>query len=133
MALKLSNYSYGEKRRRGEGLRLGCARFLPRGKRKQDYAAADLMDVWLPTVAPSRKLLSWALKKDLADTKVWKAFVSRYRTEMKATDARQTIRVLAQIAERTPIAFGCYCHGPQCHRFELERLIRQAAAAKERA
>ena len=87
------------------------------------------MDVWLPTVAPSKKLLSWALKKDLGEPKTWNAFARRYRTEMKATDARQTIQALAQLAMRTPISIGCFCHRPHCHRFELERLIRQAAKA----
>jgi uncharacterized protein YeaO (DUF488 family) len=132
MALRLSNYSYGEKRRRGEGLRLGCARFLPRGQRKDDYVADNIMDVWLPIVAPSRKLLSWALKKSLDDPKTWNTFVRRYRTEMKTTDVRQTIRLLANLAQRTPISIGCYCHGAHCHRFELVRLITQVAAAKER-
>ena len=130
MVLRLFTYSYGDKRRRGEGLRLGCARFLPRGVRKEEYAGSNIMDVWLPTIAPSKKLLTWALKKDLGDQKVWNAFARRYRTEMKATDARQTIRALAQLAQRTPISVGCYCHGPHCHRFELERLIRRAAAGE---
>jgi uncharacterized protein YeaO (DUF488 family) len=130
MALRLSTYAYGDKRRRGECLRLGCARFLPRGVRKEQYASADIMDVWLPTIAPSKKLLSWALKKNLGDPKVWNAFARRYRTEMKATDARQTIHALAQLAQRTPVSIGCYCHGPRCHRFELERLIRRAAAGE---
>jgi uncharacterized protein YeaO (DUF488 family) len=130
MVLRLFTYSYGDKRRRGEGLRLGCARFLPRGIRKEKYAASNIMDVWLPTIAPSKKLLSWALKKNLDGPKVWNAFARRYRTEMMATDARQTIEALAQLARRTPISVGCYCHGPHCHRFELERLIRRAAAGE---
>jgi uncharacterized protein YeaO (DUF488 family) len=46
---------------------------------------------------------------------------------MKATNPRQTISVLAALAQRTPISVGCYCHGEHCHRFELERLIRAAA------
>jgi uncharacterized protein YeaO (DUF488 family) len=132
MPLRLSNYSYGEKRRRGEGLRLGCARFLPRGVRKENYASSDIMDVWLPTVAPSQDLLAWVHKKDLDHRKVWTAFARRYRTEMKATNARQTIRALAQLAQRTPISVGCYCHGPHCHRFELEKLIQRAAVADPR-
>jgi uncharacterized protein YeaO (DUF488 family) len=49
---------------------------------------------------------------------------------MKKTDARQTIRVLAMLAQKTPISLGCYCQGKHCHRFVLERLIRSAAAAR---
>jgi uncharacterized protein YeaO (DUF488 family) len=131
VALRLSNYSYRSRRRPGEGLRVGCARLLPRGLSKEAYAAHDIMDVWLPAVAPSRDLLSWARKHDLEDPKSWKTYVRRYRAEMKKTAARQTIRLLAEIAKRTPISLGCYCRGQHCHRFELERLVR--AAAKESA
>jgi uncharacterized protein YeaO (DUF488 family) len=127
MALQLSNYSYRSKRRPGEGLRLGCTRYLARGVPKKSYAALDIMDVWLPTVAPSPDLLAWARSKNLDDPKVWKTFVSRYRSEMKQTNPRQTIRVLAELAKRTPISIGCYCQGEHCHRFELEQLIRAAA------
>ena len=128
MTLQLSNYAYGSKRRRIEGLRLGCTRYLPRGVKKEDYAAKDMLDVWLPTVAPSQELLTWARKHDIGDAKAWSAFIRRYRAEMKKTDARQTIRMLAALAKRTPLAIGCYCHGPNCHRFELEKLIRAAAS-----
>lgn len=127
MALRLSTYAYGEASKRGEGLRLGCARFPMRGVRKQDYAKRNIMDVWLPVVAPSKELVAWATKSDLADPKVWRTFVRRYRSEMSDTNARQTILALAKLAERTPIAIGCYCHTERCHRFELERLVRAAA------
>jgi uncharacterized protein YeaO (DUF488 family) len=127
MALKLSTYAYGEPRKRGEGLRLGCARYPVRGVRKQDYAKRNIMDVWLPVVAPSRELVAWATKSDLENPKVWKTFQRRYRSEMSDTNARQTILALAKLAERTPIAIGCYCQTKHCHRFELEALIRAAA------
>ena len=127
MALRLSNYCYGSKRRPGEGLRIGTARLLPRGVKKEDYARRDHMDVWLPTLAPTRELLSWAHKSNLEDAKVWKTFAKRYRAEMGKTDPRQTIRTLAELAKRTPISVGCFCHGPHCHRFELEKLIRASA------
>ena len=127
MALRLSNYRYGSKRRPGEGLRIGSARLLPRGVKKENYAAQDYMDVWLPTLAPSRELLSWAHKQNIRDQKSWKTFARRYRAEMGKTDQRQTIRTLAELAKRTPIAVGCYCEGAHCHRFELEKLIRAAA------
>jgi uncharacterized protein YeaO (DUF488 family) len=130
MAIRLSTYAYRDRRRAGEGLRLGCARLPVRGVPKSRYAAQDIMDVWLPVVAPSRQLLAWALKRDLDDPKVWATYVRRYKTEMNETNARQTIRALAKIAERTPISVGCYCHGEHCHRFVLERLIRAAAKDK---
>jgi uncharacterized protein YeaO (DUF488 family) len=127
MVLQLSTYAYRSKRRRGEGLRLGCTRYVARGVRKGDYAPLDIMDVWLPTVAPSRELLAWARRNDMDDPKIWKTYVRRYRGEMKKTNARQTIRTLAELAKRTPISIGCYCQREHCHRFELEKLIRAAA------
>ena len=127
MALRLSNYCYGSQRMPGEGLRIGTARLLPRGVKKEDYARRDYMDVWLPTLAPTRELLNWAHKSNLEDAKIWKTFAKRYRAEMGKTDARQTIRTLAELAKRTAIAVGCFCHGPHCHRFELEKLIRASA------
>ena len=97
------------------------------GHQLRDPLHLDYMDVWLPTVAPSRELLSWARKHNLQDPKVWKTYARRYRGEMSKTDARQTIRTLAELAKRTPISVGCYCPGQHCHRFELEKLIRAAA------
>ena len=131
MAFQLSQYSYGSPRRRGEGLRIGCTRYLARGVRKETNAARDIMDVWLPTLAPSKELLSWIKSREAEDAKIWNAFLKRYRAEMKGTAPRQTIMALAQLAKATPISVGCYCRGNQCHRFELEQLIRAAADEKQ--
>ena len=125
--MRLSQYCYGERRRRGDGLRIGCTRYLARGVRKGDYAKRDIMDVWLPAPAPSKELLAWIKSKHVENAKTWNIFLRRYRAEMKRTIPRQTIHVLAKLAKSTPISVGCYCHGNQCHRFELERLIRDAA------
>jgi len=95
--------------------------------RKEEYAARNIMDVWLPTVAPTRALLAWALDHDLAEEKTWRTYVRRYDGEMKKTEARQTIALLAAIARHTPISLGCYCSTTHCHRFELERLVQAAA------
>ena len=53
----------GEPRAEGEGLRLGTVRRPPRGVRKEQYAALDYFDVWMPDLAPSAPLVSWALSK----------------------------------------------------------------------
>ena len=109
---QLKTFRIGTPRSRGEGLRIGTVRFLPRGVRKQDYARLDYFDVWLPTLAPSRALLTqareagWPIKKLLA----------HYRREMQATEPAQLIRLLAALSARTPIAVGCYCEDEeQCH------------------
>jgi uncharacterized protein YeaO (DUF488 family) len=127
MTLHLSTYSWGERRRAGEGLRISCTRYLPRGVKKADYATRDYLDVWLPILAPSRELVALARAEGVNDPAVWRRFVQRYRGEMKETDARQTIQMLAALAARTPISIGCSCAAMPCHRFELEKLIQSAA------
>jgi uncharacterized protein YeaO (DUF488 family) len=130
MRVCVSTYAYFDKRRRGEGLRIGCARYLVRGVKKNSYARRNIFDVWMPTVAPSRELVAWARQRDFEDPKAWDIYSRRYAHEMKTSNSRQTIRVLAMVAKRTPISLGCYCRGKYCHRFILERLIRAAAAGK---
>ena len=123
MAMKLHMVQLGTPRKRGEGLRIGAVRFLPRGVRKQDYAKLDVFDVWLPVVAPSRSLVNRLRKSNLA----WDKFVAAYRREMAKTDARQAIELIARVAQHTPVSVGCYCEDPRhCHRSVLEKLIRQA-------
>jgi uncharacterized protein YeaO (DUF488 family) len=130
MKVRVSTYAYFDQRRRGEGLRIGCSRYLVRGVKKDKYAALDIFDVWLPTLAPSRPLLRWALDSGLEDSKRWKTYVRRFRNEMTRTEPRQTIRLLAMVTQKTPISLGCHCRSNHCHRFILEELIRQAAAGR---
>lgn len=41
----LSSFQIGTPRKRGEGLRIGTVRYLPRGVKKKDYAKLDYFDV----------------------------------------------------------------------------------------
>jgi uncharacterized protein YeaO (DUF488 family) len=53
-------------------------------------------------------------------------FFRQYRKEMENTEPRQVIKLLAEIAKRTPIAFCCYCEDERrCHRSVLIELIRK--------
>jgi uncharacterized protein YeaO (DUF488 family) len=124
MTLKIRTYQLGSARTRGEGLRLGAVRFLPRGVRSKDYARLDLFDVWLPTLAPSRELLATAKQQALT----FERFAKRYACEMQRTEARQTIKLVAAMARRAGLAIGCYCADERCcHRSILIGLIREAA------
>jgi uncharacterized protein YeaO (DUF488 family) len=124
--LHLKTFRIGTPRQRGEGLRIGTVRFLPRGVRKQDYARLDYFDLWLPSLAPSRELLSEARKAGWPIEKL----LAHYRREMEATEPAQTIRLLAAIARKTPIAVGCYCKDEQqCHRSVLLDLIQAATSS----
>lgn len=122
--LHLKTFRIGTPRSRGEGLRIGAVRFLPRGVRKEDYARLDQFDVWLPSLAPSRELLSKFRKGSLTFEKL----LAHYRREMQATEPAQTILLLAAIASKTPVAVGCYCEDEaKCHRSVLLHLLLDAA------
>ena len=59
MAIRLVRL--GSPRKPKEGLRIGTVRRPPRGVRKADSAKRDYFDLWLPELAPSASLVSWAL------------------------------------------------------------------------
>ncbi len=122
MALRVQTTRAGSPRQRGEGLRIGAVRFLPRGVSKRDYARKNYFDVWLPSLAPSRPLLSRFLKSGMPVA----TFFRQYRKEMENTEPHQVIKLLAEIAKRTPIAICCYCEDEaRCHRSVLIQLIRK--------
>ena len=129
--MSIRTYQIGSPRKRGDGLRVGAVRFLPRGVKKQDYARLHLFDVWLPVLAPSRALLRWAKGRDLTG-QTRRTFFARYAREMEAnTDSRQVIRLVAKTSLRTPISVGCYCvDETRCHRSVLLKLIRKAQKAR---
>lgn len=129
MRLRIQTYQLGSSRRRGDGLRIGVVRRPPRGIRKEDFARLDYYDVWLPLLAPSQELLGWIHARDVDDAAVWRTFTKRYHHEMLSnTNSRQAIRLLAQLAQRTPMAIGCHCQNEKrCHRSILLKLIRDAA------
>lgn len=101
--MKLSTFQIGTARKRGEGLRLGTVRFLPRGVKKKDYAKLNYFDVWLPILAPSRPLLSWLktriAKQGEATPQTLKTFFARYRRELNETNASQVIQTLATLSK----------------------------------
>ena len=43
-----------------EGTRLGTVRRPPRGVRKEDFARRDWFDLWLPDMAPTAAVVTWA-------------------------------------------------------------------------
>src|SRR5215213_2853006 len=50
----------GTPRHPSEGLRIGTVRRPPRGVKKEEYATRDFFDTWLPELAPSAGLVSYA-------------------------------------------------------------------------
>jgi uncharacterized protein YeaO (DUF488 family) len=123
--LKFRTVQLGTPRQRGEGLRLGTVRYLPRGVPKSKYAERDFFDVWLPILAPSQILLREFRQSSQPSQK----FFRKYRAEMAKTEPRQVIEMLARLARVTPLSVGCYCESEsQCHRSVLGQLIREAAS-----
>lgn len=121
----------GSPRRPGGGLRIGTVRSPPRGVPKEEFAARDFYDVWLPELSPSQPLVSQAQRA--ATDAEWDAFRRAYRKEMATPAARHLIELLVAVSARTAIAVGCYCEDEQgCHRTELAALLAEAGAEVER-
>ena len=106
-----------------EGLRFGTVRRPPRGVPKAQYAARDYYDLWLPELAPSAPLVSWALSEPFTP-KRWALYERRYRGEMRKPAAQRLIALLAELSKQTNFSVGCYCEDPtQCHRSVLKQLL----------
>lgn len=118
----------GSPRSPGEGLRFGTVRRPPRGVRKEDFAKRDYFDVWLPELAPSAPIVSWALSQPWTDAR-WRRYSRSYLAEMRAPPARHVIAALAALSRQTSFSIGCYCDDSRrCHRSLLADLFRDSGA-----
>jgi uncharacterized protein YeaO (DUF488 family) len=118
----------GTPRGENEGLRIGTVRRPPRAVRKEDWATRDYFDIWLPELAPSAPLVSYALSQPLTPTR-WNIYRRRYKREMSEPAARRLIALLAALSARTDIAIGCYCEDEsRCHRSLLRELLGEHGA-----
>ena len=119
----------GTPRTLGEGPRLGTVRRPPRGVKKSDYSTRDFFDVWLPELAPSAAVVSWALAEPWT-TGRWQHYAGRYRREMAEPRARHLIETLAALSHDSSFSVGCYCEDEtRCHRGLLRELLEQAGAS----
>lgn len=118
----------GDPRSAGEGLRLGTVRRPPRGVKKEDFARLDYYDLWLPDLAPSAELLSFAMAEPFTDAR-WAKFVRDYRREMKEPEKERLLQLLAALSHQTDFAVGCYCENEErCHRSILRELLAERGA-----
>jgi uncharacterized protein YeaO (DUF488 family) len=119
----------GAPRTPGEGTRLGTVRRPPRGVKKEDFGPRDYFDVWLPELAPSADVVSWALSEPWTDAR-WRRYVQRYQKEMREPQARHLIELLAALSHQTSFSIGCYCEdAARCHRSLLRELLADAGAS----
>ena len=132
MNLHISTFRIGDPPKRDEGLRVGATRLPPRGVPKSRWKKDGYFDVWLPTVAPGRKLLGWIKQRDINDDKTRRVFFARYEHELLGnSETRQTLSLLAELAKRTPISVGCFCADEShCHRSRLHEVIKRLAKAE---
>lgn len=118
-------YRCGEPIRDSDGLHIGATRYLPRGVRKE--ALSEYFDVWLSLVAPSKELIA-EFKKEPASVKTFERFSLKYKKEIsKSPQARQTIGLLAKVADKLQLFVGCFCENENfCHRSILrEEIIKR--------
>ncbi len=120
----------GEPRARTEGLRLGTVRRPPRGVPKGELASRGYYDAWLPELAPSETLVKVAQRAQRSrDEKAWRAFVRRYRGELKRPPAARLLDLLAALSQATELSVGCYCADEsRCHRSVLRELLAERGA-----
>ena len=113
----------GSPRGAEEGLRIGTVRRPPRGVRKEDYGRRDFFDVWLPELAPSAPLVSYALSESFTPER-WTTYARKYRGEMSKPAAQRVIALLAALSSQTNLSVGCYCENEnRCHRSLLKELL----------
>jgi|SRR5687767_6207452 uncharacterized protein YeaO (DUF488 family) len=116
--------------RKSDGLRILATRFRGRAMPASRY------DVWMPSLAPSERLL----RSVLASRITWTAFVREYRRELfmdgpidgrsrtiKNHGQKFTLRLLRQLGRRGRVTVMCHCaeDARQCHRHELRKLIAE--------
>ena len=127
MKALLSTYGYGSVREPNEGLRLGVARHVPRGVRREDWQRRNYFDLWLPLLAPTSELVAKYKGGEIS----FAVFSRRYRSQMKAAESRQVIELLATVSLVQPISIGCFCEDEsRCHRSLLQKLLLEAAKGK---
>jgi uncharacterized protein YeaO (DUF488 family) len=120
----------GQPRLAGEGTRLGTVRRPPRGVPRKDFARLDWYDVWFPVLAPSVATMKLGLAAETE--KQWSAFARKYRAEMAAPAASQSLDVLAALSRHASFSVGCYCEDERrCHRSLLRELLVARGAKLE--
>jgi uncharacterized protein YeaO (DUF488 family) len=120
----------GSARTRDEGPRLGTVRRPPRGVPKAEFSSGNWYDVWYPVLAPSAELMKAAFAAET--DKQWVAFFRKFRSEMNAPAASQSLDVLARLSAESNFSLGCYCEDEShCHRSQLRALLLERGALVE--
>lgn len=120
----------GTPRHPQEGTRIGTVRRLPRGVRKERYAADDWFDVWYPQLSPSAELVKEA--QGATTDKEWSHFTRAFKAEMSEPAARHALDLVATLSHKADLSVGCYCEDEaRCHRSVLRELLAERGAKME--
>ena len=120
----------GSARAVNEGVRLGTVRRPPRGVPKADFARRNWYDVWFPVLAPSVTTMKLGLAAETE--RHWAAFARKYRAEMAAPAASQSLDLLSALSHGANFSVGCYCEEEaRCHRSLLRELLLARGAELE--
>ena len=130
--IHLSTFQIGTPATPEQGLRIGVTRHPPRGVPKDRWVADGYFDVWLPTLSPDAELVHEIRHLPPENTSQREKLFDRYERELLADAAgRQTVELIAQVAERMPVSIGCFCEEEsRCHRSRLYKIIMEHAQAK---
>src|SRR5688500_13135476 len=113
----------GTPRAKHEGTRIGTVRRPPRGVPRSEFATRDYYDVWLPELAPTADVVSWALSEPWSEQR-WRRYSRTYLRQMDAPHAKHLIAMLAALSHQTNFSVGCYCDdATRCHRTLLGALL----------
>ncbi len=111
--------------RPNDGLRILATRFLGR------YMQTTRYDVWMPSLAPSERLL-------LGGKNTWAQYEREYKTELfmdgpidtrsktiKNHGQKFTLRLIKRLAKKGDVTLMCHCpeDAEHCHRHVLRELI----------
>src|ERR1700752_5365870 len=97
----------GSDRAPNEGTRIGTVRHPPRGVPKDQHAAQNWYDAWLPELAPSSQLAKFGQAAELPLQ--WATLVKRGSAEMAAPDNSHRRRLFATMSRRADCSAGPYC------------------------
>lgn len=127
-SILVSTFQIGTPVRSGQGLRIGATRRPPRGIPKSRWIQDGYFDVWLPSLAPSERLIRRFSRRDWGKSSVRKEFADAYERELLSTaTGRQNVEFVAAVARRVPISLGCYCTDEErCHRKRLAKIVQRA-------
>lgn len=118
----------GAPRLPNEGVRIGTVRRPPRGVKKEEIAPRNYYDLWLPDLAPTSAVVTWAQSEAWTPAR-WEKFARAYRREMRAPEQQRLIALLAALSKTADFSIGCYCEDPsRCHRTVLAELLAAAGA-----